>query len=106
MGNTETKAQKVRDGLPLVVRTSGFLDEGSAPLAISRVSASSSSHSLRLSADLCEVRWPEGTPPDARILPDRWLTVDFTGPGEELAKLPDNPRAAYNTETVRCEILV
>ena len=92
---------KLRDGVPVVVRTAGYLDEGQAPMAISRVEASASAHGVKLSADACELRWPEGVDDLAKVLPDRWLTIDLTAPAEELAKLPDWHRSARNEDTVR-----
>ncbi|HPB96906.1 MAG: hypothetical protein BWY17_00675 [Deltaproteobacteria bacterium ADurb.Bin207] len=68
------------------------LDEGTAPLAVSRVKASSSKHGVTLEADLCEIRWPEGVASEIRFLPQRWLLVDLTGSPEELAQLPSHHR--------------
>lgn len=97
----DLSAAKVRDGLPVVVRSGGRRGEGRAPLAISRVTASSSRHGVTLSADVCEVSWPDGVDEGARFLPDWWLTIDLTGPVEELAALPAQLRAQRRDDTVR-----
>lgn len=85
--------KKVRLGLPVVVQTNRFISEGSAPFAISRIAASSSKHGISLDADLCVISFPESTNPEARFLPDRWLTADVKGPPDELAKLPQHHRS-------------
>jgi hypothetical protein len=103
-GTFETFAflpMKRREGLPVVVRSSGILDESRAPLWLSRVEASSASHPIRLEADLCHVQWPDGVLPEARFIPDRWLTVDFMGPQAELAKLPMGQRGERSRDVVR-----
>lgn len=96
----ELTAAKVRDGLPVVVQGS-YLDEGRAPLTLSRVTATSSKHNVTLDADLCLVRWPDRIASEARFLPDRWLTMDLTGPPEELAKIPSFHRSDQWEDQVR-----
>lgn len=86
-----TRAKK-RDGLPVVCRQDGYLARGGAPLWVSRLIATSSSPQLRLEADLCRVRWPEGTIEECRIVPDRWLLVEVAGADEDLALLPSGIR--------------
>lgn len=51
-----TPPLKRRDGLPLPIRTNGYLQNGAAPLSVSRLSATSSLHGVKLEADLS--RWP------------------------------------------------
>ncbi len=92
---------KLRDGIPVVFRVGGYVDEGRAPMAISRVSGESSRHKVSLSADVCELRWPEGVDDAARVLPERWLLIELTGPPEELARLPDHHRSARKDNTIR-----
>jgi len=74
---------------------------GGAPLTVSRVSATSSSHAVKLEADLCSVAWPEGASPSACLVPDRWLTVELSGSGSDLAKLPPGPREERRGDVVR-----
>jgi hypothetical protein len=92
---------KFRDGLPLVIRKEGRLDEARAPLSVSRFLATSTSHALKLEADLCQVRWPEGASPGACLVPGRWLTVELSGSGSDLAKLPRGPREERRDDVVR-----
>ncbi len=90
-----------RAGLPVVVREGRNLNEGFAPLWLSRVTGKSPSHPIGLEADLCEVKWPSGTIEECRFIPERWLTVDLIGPEAELAKLPTGPREARRADRVR-----
>lgn len=95
-----TRAKK-RDGLPVVRRQDGILGWEGAPLWLSRLSATSSSPPLRLEADLCQVRWPEGTIEECRIVPDRWLLLEVTGSDEDLARLPSGMREDRSKGKVR-----
>jgi hypothetical protein len=91
-GRPSLSARKERDGLPVVFRSGFDLRAGAAPLSVSRLGARSSSVGLILEADLCSLSWPEGVAPEARFVPDRWLTVDLRGAEAVLAKLPPGPR--------------
>jgi hypothetical protein len=93
--------RKDRDGLPLVVQNQGRLAEAKAPLSISRLTATSSSHAVKLEADLCRMAWPEGASPNTRLVPDRWLTTELSGAGSDLAKLPPGPREERRHDVVR-----
>ncbi len=97
----ETTPRKCRDGLPLPARTDGYLQDGAAPLSVSRLSATSSSHGIKLDADLCELAWPDGVLAEARFVPNRWLTVDLKGSEAELAELPQGPREERRPGVVR-----
>lgn len=68
-----TTIRKDRDGLPLVVVNQNRLAEAKAPLSVSRLSATSSSHAVKLEADLCRMTWPEATSPQTRLVPDSSL---------------------------------
>jgi hypothetical protein len=94
-------ARKDRDGLPLVVQNEGRLAEAKATLSVNRLTATSSSHAVKLEADLCRMNWPEGTSPQTRLVPDRWLTVELSGAGSDLAKLPTGPREERRHDVVR-----
>ncbi len=96
-----TTVRKDRAGLPLVVVNQGRLAEAKAPLSVSRLSATSSSHSVKLEADLCRMAWPEGASPETRLVPDRWLTTELSGAGSDLAKLPTGPREDRRSDVVR-----
>jgi len=96
-----TPAHVERAGLPLVVQQEGRLDEAKAPLCVSPLTATSSSHAVKLEAELCRVAWPEGASPDACLVPDRWLTVELSGAGSDLAKLPPGPREERRGDVVR-----
>lgn len=95
-----TRAKK-RDGLPVVVRRSGFVDEDAAPLSVSRLSATSPKHGVTLEADLCQIAWPEGTSKADRLVPDRWLTLDLVGDEAALANLPSGPREERAEDRLR-----
>ena len=94
-------AHMVRSGLPLVVRVDGRLDEAKAPLSVSPLTATSSSHAVKLEAELCRVSWPEGASPDACLVPDRWLTCELSGAAADLARLPPGPREERRGDVVR-----
>ncbi len=93
--------KKVRDGLALVVRQHGYLDEVRAPLSVGRLSASSSTHPVKVEADLCRIDRPEGSSAEAKLVPDHWLTVELSGAQAELRKLPPGPREERRREVVR-----
>jgi len=97
----KTTPRKCRDGLPVPARPEGYVQDGAAPLSVSRLSASSSTHGIKLDADLCELAWPDGVLAEAQFVPDRWLTVDLEGPEAELAKLPRGPREDRRPGVVR-----
>lgn len=99
--NFSPQARKERDALPLVVRRHRVLDASGVPLSLSRLSARSSSHSLGLEVDLCELAWPEGTLPEQRFVPDRWLTTELSGGQIELDSLPTGPREEQRDGLVR-----
>ena len=77
------------------------LGEAQAPLSVSPLTATSSSHAVKLEAELCRVAWPEGTQSQMCLVPDRWLTVDLSGAGSDLAKLPPGPREERRGDVVR-----
>jgi hypothetical protein len=81
-----------REGFPVVVQEGRHPSRGSAPLWICRMTGKSRAHPIRLEADLCVVKWPQGTHEDCRLLPDRWLLVDLTGPNAEMSRVPSGPR--------------
>lgn len=95
-----TRAKK-RDGLPVVVRRSGIVDEDAAPLIVSRLSATSPNHGVTLEADLCQIAWPEGTSKGDRFVPDRWLTLDLLGDASALSKIPSGPREERAADRLR-----
>lgn len=92
---------KRREGLPVPVRSGGHLQEGSAPLSLSRLTATSPAHEIALEADLCRIAWPEGVLAGTRFVPERWLTVDLTGNDSDLARLPEGPREERAPGVVR-----
>jgi hypothetical protein len=94
-------AHMERTGLPLVVQVDGRLDEAKAPLCVSPLTATSSSHAVKLEAELCRVSWPEGASPDACLVPDRWLTCELSGAGADLTRLPPGPREERRRDVVR-----
>jgi hypothetical protein len=94
-------AHMERSGLPLVVRVDGRLDEAKAPLSVSPLTATSSSHAVKLEAELCRVSWPEGASPDACLVPERWLTCELSGAGADLTRLPTGPREERRGAVVR-----